>query len=514
MSPEILEALIELTDILSHQGNIEKLVELTVQKAKDMLQAKHALIMMVNPNTGDTVKTIFRKHKEPDGEAMRLLRTNVSGWVTLHDRSFLSPDIRQDERFRIKAFRKLPVKSVLCAPLRTEGTIMGTILLLDKVTDKEFTEMDRQILEGLAGVVAPYLRIVMQTDFESIARYFRQPLPNEELLEKFRPFGLLGKSFPFLEMLQLAQAAAESDVRVLLEGESGTGKGVLAKAIHYLSDRKDAPFVSMDCGTLVPTLIESELFGYKKGAFTGADRDHNGLIQQADGGTLFIDEITNLPLASQSKLLTFLQEGEIRQVGGDQSIRVNVRVIAATNVPLKNKLQAGKFRHDLFYRLRVYPISVPSLEERREDIPLLANHFLAQTAQKENKKARRFHHKLLQFMVHRKWPGNIRELESFVERLVALAPREQEVLGENLLQGEILEEYREYQENGESYELRLSLDEQLARYESRLIRQALEQCHWNQSEAARRLQISEQRLRYRMKKLNIHRPDTQSPRRS
>jgi two-component system response regulator HydG len=234
------------------------------------------------------------------------------------------------------------------------------------------------------------------------------------------PEGLVGSSAPMREVVRMIEAVAYSATTVLVTGESGTGKELVARALHARSPRKNHPFVALNCGALTETLLESELFGHVKGAFTGAQRDQRGLFDAADGGTIFLDEIGDIPMATQVRLLRVLQEGEIKRVGSAESIRVDVRVIAATHRDLPRLVKAGKFREDLFYRLNVINVPLPPLRERVEDVPLLAHHFLRRYADRLGKKVRTLTPEAVELLCGYRWPGNVRELENAIERAVVL----------------------------------------------------------------------------------------------
>lgn len=223
------------------------------------------------------------------------------------------------------------------------------------------------------------------------------------------------------DLLARAELVAAGDASVLLLGESGTGKEVLAKAIHRASPRRDAPFIAVNCGAIPENLLESELFGYVKGAFTGANRDQRGLIPEADGGTLFLDEIGDMPTPLQVKLLRVLEEREVRPVGSARSVPVNIRVISATHRDLREEMANGQFRSDLYYRLNVVSLDIPALNERRDDIPLLANHFLHRLAERYSKEINGFAPDAMELLVRASWPGNARQLLNVVEQAVALA---------------------------------------------------------------------------------------------
>ena len=223
------------------------------------------------------------------------------------------------------------------------------------------------------------------------------------------------------DLLSRARLLAAGDASVLLRGESGSGKEMLAKAIHLASPRRDAPFVAVNCGAIPENLLESELFGYVKGAFTGASRDHLGLVREADGGTLFLDEIGDMPLPLQVKLLRVLEEREVRPVGATRGYSVDVRVLSATHRNLEAEMAEGRFRSDLFYRLNVVTLVIPALAERRDDIPLLANHFLQRLSSRYRKEVNGFAPEAMELLVRASWPGNARQLLNVVEQAVALS---------------------------------------------------------------------------------------------
>ncbi|MBI4867487.1 MAG: sigma-54-dependent Fis family transcriptional regulator [Candidatus Wallbacteria bacterium] len=241
-----------------------------------------------------------------------------------------------------------------------------------------------------------------------------------EVGERFALTSLVGRSKKMQEVLRLVEMVSESDASVLILGETGTGKGVLARAIHGLSRRRDRPFVQVDCAALPENLLESELFGHERGAFTGAVRTREGRFERADGGTIFLDEIGNIPLELQAKLLRVLQESEFERVGGDRTFKVNVRVLAATNAQLEQAVSERRFREDLYYRLNVVPLRVPPLRERPDDIPLLAQHFLERFSRANDKPVPTLAPGLLAAMMSYGWPGNVRELENMMERAVIL----------------------------------------------------------------------------------------------
>jgi Nif-specific regulatory protein len=431
------ESLFELTAVLGQQTDFQEILRVVSLQAATLFDAEVASLVMINPRTQNTVKTIIKEGKETDRRRYQLAQSNVIGWVSKQKQSFLSADLKTDSRFSAGLFEDAPVRSILCAPLQSEGNSIGYLLVINKSGDGAFDATDLQLLEKMAAITAPFL-----SNVQKLQEYFHTALPEAALLTKYEPLGLLGKGKSFLELLQAIEAAARCDVRVLLEGQSGTGKERIARAIHQLSGRKDHPFVAIDCGAIPENLIESELFGHAKGAFTGATYERKGLFEEAHRGTLFMDEIANLPYDMQAKLLRVLQEGEIRVVGSNKPRKVEVRIISASSSSLRQLVEQHKFREDLFYRLHVYPIHVPTLNERREDIPLLANHFLKKFAREQQKPAESFHGALLNFMQQRQWSGNVRELENFVERLVTLASPDMAVLNSKILPAEFQKEFK------------------------------------------------------------------------
>jgi len=241
-----------------------------------------------------------------------------------------------------------------------------------------------------------------------------------ELYEKFKIDGVVGKSKKMLQVIEIVKKVAPTNATVLICGESGTGKELIARAIHHNSPRKDNPFIAINCAAIPETLIESELFGYEPGAFTGANTRKIGLIEAANKGTLFLDEVAELPLITQSKLLRVLQEKEIRRIGGKETIKVDVRIIAATNKNLLEEVQKKKFREDLYYRLKVVTIEIPPLRERKEDIPELVKYFIEKYSKEFGKQIKGIEEKAMQALLNYHWPGNIRELESVIEKAIII----------------------------------------------------------------------------------------------
>ncbi|HEY2934447.1 MAG TPA: sigma-54 dependent transcriptional regulator [Acidobacteriota bacterium] len=312
---------------------------------------------------------------------------------------------------------------------------------------------------------------------------------------------MMGISPPMLKIYKLIGTVASTNSTILITGESGTGKELVARAIHGASERKEKPFVSINCGAFPETLLESELFGYMKGSFTGAAKDKKGLFESAEGGTLLLDEVGEMSLAMQVKLLRVLQEKKIRRVGGNEEISVDVRLIAATNRDLQERIKLGLFREDLYYRIAVIPLHIPPLRERPQDLEILADHFLARYNRAMGKNISGVSSAALEILRDYHWPGNVRELENTMERAVALETTEK-------IQPERLGSLTKIQKvDAPSLPTAgIDLEEHLRTVETELILAALKQTGWNQSRAARLLNLSYRSLRHRIETLGIQKP--------
>jgi two-component system NtrC family response regulator len=358
--------------------------------------------------------------------------------------------------------------------------------------------------------------ITKPIDFDQLAIVVGRALERHDLLAEIqtlrttldRKFGfeaILGRSEALLAVLDQAARAAQSKATVLIRGETGTGKELLAKAIHANSSRKHLPFATINCGAIPRELLESELFGHVKGSFTGAIANKRGRVEAADGGTVFLDEIGEMPLELQVKLLRLIQEGEIEKVGATAPAKVDVRIIAATHRNLLARVEDGAFREDLYYRLAVIPLDLPPLRDRSEDIPELVQHFFLKSRQKHGRADLAFPSSLLPHFKAYGWPGNVRELENVIERLVVLAA------GNEIGLDDLPEPLRRQRPVTDVLPLELPAQGiSLEAVERDLILLALKRFHWNQTHAAKYLDISRKTLIYRMEKHGIqrgHAPD-------
>ncbi len=345
------------------------------------------------------------------------------------------------------------------------------------------------------------LLLSVQNAAELALAHRRCRLLTESMAQRFGPRQIIGASKAIHNVLRMVERAAPSRSTVLITGESGTGKELVARAIHYSSPRRESPFVSVNCMALSPALLESELFGHEKGSFTGATALKRGRFEMAHGGTLFLDEVGELSHDMQVKLLRVLQERTFERVGGTEPIEVDIRVVAATNKKLLIEVQNNTFRDDLYYRLNVVQIELPPLRERREDIPLLAAHFMHSCAEDNNASLKTFSPKALDYLTGYEWPGNIRQLENVVERCMVLTP--DETINVEDLPHEIRDEEAQLKSAVDLLPVELDLADTLDKLEAALIRRALVRAGFVQVKTAELLGISKSLLQYKLKKYSI-----------
>ncbi|MFQ6110203.1 MAG: sigma-54 interaction domain-containing protein, partial [Candidatus Aminicenantales bacterium] len=325
-------------------------------------------------------------------------------------------------------------------------------------------------------------------------------LLKKELREKYKFENMIGKSKKMREIYSLIERVAGTDSTVLITGESGTGKEMAARAIHFLSQRREKPFVSINCGALPENLLESEMFGHAKGSFTGAVADKKGMFEVAHKGTLFLDEVGEMSPWTQVKLLRTLQEKKIRRVGGTEEISVDVRIIAATNQDLKEKIEKGDFREDLYYRLHVISFEMPPLRERKEDLPLLVSHFLQKYCRQMGRRMKRISPDTMKVLEAYSWPGNVRELENVIERIVAI--EERETVTPESLPADLFTVCEE-PENRYLFQPGFNLNQHLDNVSKNFVREALEATGGNLKETASLLGVNYRSLRYLIDKYDL-----------
>ncbi len=385
--------------------------------------------------------------------------------------------------------------NIVAFPLSFHNQVLGVILLFSRHGSHYFSEQICNLLNALSNQT-----VVIIENFRHSALSLSHANIREELSSPQIFTNIIGKSEKMQEIFDIIEKVKDVPTTVLLEGQSGTGKELIAKAIHYNSIRRNKKFVAQYCGSLPETLLESELFGHVKGSFTGATYDKKGLFEIADGGTFFLDEIADISLSTQAKLLRFLQEGEIKRVGSTKTQNVDVRVICATNVSLKDKIEKGEFRLDLYYRLNVIKIEVPRLSERKSDIPLLAIHFLDKYNKKMGKNVIGITDEAMKYFMNCDWPGNIRQLENEIERAVTLVENDAYIkpsdLSEDIFRHSMVEESMIVNENA-------ILKDAIEELEKNMILKALQRNAWNQTQTAKELGLSRQGLIKKIKRYDL-----------
>jgi Nif-specific regulatory protein len=412
------KALIEIPKIINSILDKQPLLEKVMDVAAEALNAERGFLVLCDrPGSGIRVE-VARNISDSLAHEIALPSSSVVNQVLQTNEALIVHEPVSDPRFREAASIILQkVTAIACVPLVLRGRTIGVIYLDSSTNRAMFHEGIREFLTAFAD----YAAIAIEN-----AEAYENLKSQKELLqfELERTYGfpeIIGNSPKMQAVFEIMRKILNSDITVLLEGESGTGKEMVARAIHYNSHRKGRPFVAQFCGNLSENLLESELFGHKKGSFTGAVCDKKGLFEIADGGTFFLDEIADISPTIQAKLLRVLQEGTFRRVGDTEDRRVDVRIISATNKSLRTEVKKGNFRDDLFYRLNVISITMPPLRERRSDIRLLVAYFLRKIAQKTNRKSRTLSAEALRALTNYHWPGNVRELENTIERAVVLA---------------------------------------------------------------------------------------------
>ncbi len=432
----------------------------------------------------------------------------------------------EDEGYKITA---LPDPETGLAFLEdSEVDVVITDMKMPKVTGQEVLEHVKKTY--------PHIPVIIMTAFGSIESaveamklgafdYITKPFANEELLlsvtkasqfaeaqrenrllrqnleERYGLNRIVARDRAMRQVLDMVDKAAPSRSTVLISGESGTGKELVARAIHYASPRRNGPFVAVNCMAFNPGVLESELFGHEKGAFTGAVSRRRGRFELADKGTLFLDEVGELSPDMQVKLLRVLQERTFERVGGVEPVESDIRLVAATNKNLAEEIAAGNFREDLFYRLNVVEVNIPPLRERREDIPYLAAHFLENFSRENNKSFQGFTPEAMDYLSAYEWPGNVRQLENVIERCVVLA--HQEMVGVEDLPPEIKDEESQFKSAVDLLPARVNLAETLEKIEAALVRRALARSDFVQVKAADLLGVSKSLLQYKLKKYKI-----------
>jgi Nif-specific regulatory protein len=429
------------------------------------------------------------------------LGEGIIGQVAKHGSPIVIPNIGEEPLFLNRTSSREMIKkeniAFLCVPIKFKHEILG-VLSVDRLFVKGVSfEEDMRLLKIIASLLAQSIRLHEEVEKERAAFETERESLRHQLKGKYSVENIIGQSDRMQEVFEAIHRVAPSRANVLLLGESGTGKELVAKAIHYMSPRSKAPFVKFNCASIPEGLLESELFGHEKGAFTGAMVMRKGRFELADGGTVFLDEIGDLPLTLQPKILRVLQEREFEKVGGEKTIKVDIRLIAATSRNLEELVRSGRFREDLYYRLNVVPIAMPRLVERVLDIPILVEHFIRRFNE-DNHKSVALGPNVLNIMLHYDWPGNVRELENTIERLVVMSR------GNVVKEDELPMAIRNgLSGSGASMQIKDALPSAIEEIEKGRIIEALKKTGWVQARAARMLGLSCRQIGYKMSKYNI-----------
>lgn len=498
--PQVLSGLLEISQLLASTADLKPALHRVLEKMESHFGAQQAAVAILDPASGGEISIEASVGVGSEGRRARYnLGEGITGRVIESGKPIVVPEVSKEPLFLNRAFRAKVTAatelSFVCVPILAGKKAIGALSVnLPYEKDRDYEAASR-----LFGVVASMIAQAMMV--ERVIAGERQKLLEEnsslrqELQEKYELSNIVGTAGPMRLVYEQIAQVARGGTTVLIRGESGTGKELIAHAIHYSSSRAKKPFVKVSCAALPDTLIEAELFGYEKGAFTGAQARKKGRFEVAEGGTLFLDEIGDINLATQIKLLRVLQERELERLGGTDTIKINVRLIAATNKDLEAAMADKTFREDLYYRLNVFTIFVPPLRERKSDIMLLADHFLGKYSREHGKVIKRISTPAIDMLSSYHWPGNVRELENIIERAVLVCEGQ-------VIHGHHLPPTLQTAEASGTV-TSSSLDEAVQMFEKDLIADALKTTRGNRARAARLLQTTERVLGYKVQKYGI-----------
>ena len=485
----------ELVGTRNSRAGLQRALEILAQRRR-VLQAS---VVLKDPDS-DRLQIAASEGLTPEGQrATWAIGEGVTGRVVQTGRPVVIPQISQEPMFLHRTGRRKRSgrsdTSFLCVPIPGDRKAIGAFNVdLAFRKDRNY-EQDLQLFRVVATMIGQALRLKQMIEAERQRLLDENAHLKEELKERYDFSHIVGTSGPMRQTFEQIVRVASTNTTVLIRGESGTGKELIAHAIHYSSARAKKPFVKVSCAALPDSLIESELFGYERGAFTGATARKKGRFELADGGTLFLDEIGDVNLSTQVKLLRVLQEREFERLGGTDVIQANVRLVAATNTDLEKAIAAGTFREDLYYRLNVFTIFVPPLRERKTDMLLLADHFLEKYAVEHGRNIKRISTPAIDMLMAYHWPGNVRELQNIIERAVL-------VCDAAVVHGHHLPPTLQTGEASGTV-TGMSLSNAVAAYEKDLIQDALKTTRGNRVKAAMLLDSTERIISYKVKKYHI-----------
>lgn len=499
-SEEKYRIILEINNAIISNLKFQDLFQAIAKAIREKLSFDVAVILLYEP-ARDLIQLYALKASVPLHRLDSILEVPKKGsdvgWVIDNKKPLIVYDLSRERRFSTdKMLLEEGIRSYIITPLIIRGKVIGTFNIASKIPNK-FREADAEFLSLVAKQIAIAIdnamaheeieKLKVQLEKENI--YLQEEIKTEHNFEE-----IVGEGKALKKVLGQVEKVAKTDSTVLIRGETGTGKELFARAIHNLGKRKDRPLIKVNCPAIPHGLIESELFGHEKGAFTGALSTKIGKFELADGGTIFLDEIGDLPLEAQAKLLRVLQEREFERVGSNKIYKVNVRVIAATNKDIESAVKKGEFRTDLFYRLNVFPITLPPLRERKQDITFLARYFTQKYVKRMEKKIRSISDSTIERLKEYSWPGNIRELENIIERAVILSTGDTLEINENLIDP-LLEVSPDVQRIS-------SLDELERKYIIKVLNHTSWRVHGEKG-AAKLLGLNPSTLRTRMEKLGI-----------
>ena len=493
-----LTTLMEINQALSATLNLRAALQRALELLERHAGALRGVVTLLHPESGQ-LNTTASVGLTPEGRRARYqLGEGVTGQVVESGKPVVVPQASREPAFLNRAARKdLGRREItfVCVPIVSHHKAVGALSIdLPFKKDRDY-DGDLSFLGVVASMILQAIKVSHLVDAERQRLVDENIHLREELKEKYDLSHIVGTSGPMRQVYEQIARVARSTTTVLIRGESGTGKELIAHAIHYNSPRANKPFIKVSCAALPDSLIESELFGYEKGAFTGAQARKKGRFELAEGGTLFLDEIGDLNLSTQVKLLRVLQEREFERLGGTEPVKANVRLITASNKALEKAIAAGSFREDLHYRLNVFTIFIPPLRERKPDVMLLADHFLEKYSIEHSQQIKRISTPAIDMLMSYHWPGNVRELQNTIERAVL-------VCDGNVVHGHHLPPTLQTAEASGTV-MSLSLTETVEAYEKDLILDALKTTRGNRVKAAKLLHSTERIITYKVKKYGI-----------
>jgi len=479
-----LSLLLKASSVFQTLRNVQDLLRTLLELSMEAVPAERSAVLLASDIASDCPVPVTLQRR-PDSENFSISRT-ISAKVATEGIAILCNDIERNKPIHSRSLISSSIHSILCVPIMRHDNALGIVYLDTKDSSVRFDDGHLQLIASMAGLAGLALKTL---------EYMRWLEEEKDRLQVEIVHDLIGESLAMQKIYQMITKVAQSDSTVLICGESGTGKELVARALHKNSPRQAKPFIPINCAVLVESLFESEVFGHEKGAFTGAIAQKIGKLEIANGGTVFLDEISEIPASVQAKLLRVIQELQFERVGGTRSIQVDVRWIAASNKNLDDAIRDGTFRRDLFYRLNVVNMNLPPLRERLEDIPLLTNYFVAKYSKQLRRRVKGASEPARERLLRYDWPGNVRELENAIERAIVLGSEgliQVDDLPETLLE---LEPASRAQQTGYHAAIREA--------KKQLVLNALQQTKGNYTEAAKLLGVHPTYLHRLIRNLNL-----------